>query len=85
MRQVGEAARELPLARRVLAVLSETGGPLTIFALNTALLDDSLAALAEDGDPGEAAFERGELAGLLALLTDLGAIAYDGYRVALPA
>jgi hypothetical protein len=83
LRQVGEAARALPLARRVLAVLSETGGPLTIFALNTALLDQSLAALAEDGDPGEAAFDRGELAGLLALLTNLGAIAYDGYQVAL--
>src|SRR4051794_34342341 len=70
LRQVGEAARELPLARRVLAVLSEADRPLTIFALNTALLDQSLAALAEDGDPGEAAFERGELAGLLALLTN---------------
>src|SRR3954470_10258438 len=38
LRQIGEATRELPLARRVLAALSEAGGPLTIFALNTALL-----------------------------------------------
>ena len=57
--------------------------PLTIFALNTILLDQSLAALAADGNPGEAAFGRGELAGLLNLLSASGAIDYDGYLVTL--
>jgi len=56
-------------------------GLQTIFTFNTALLDESLAALARDGAAGEAAFERGELADGLTLLGALGALAYDGYRV----
>lgn len=83
-RQIDAATRELPLARRIFAVLRDAGAPLTIFALNAALLDQSLAALATDGDPGESGFGRGELAGLLTLLGALGALAYDGYQVALP-
>ena len=83
LRQLGEATRELPLARRIIAALQASETPLTIFALNTALLDQSLAALAADGNPGEAAFGRGELAGLLKLLSASGALDYDGYLVAL--
>lgn len=79
-RQVADAALTLPLARRILAILAARG-PQTIFALNTALLDESLAALAHDGSAGEAAFERGELADGLTLLGALGAVSYDGYRV----
>lgn len=79
-RQVADAALTLPLARRILATLAARG-PLTIFTLNTALLDESLAALARDGTPGEAAFERSELADGLTLLGALGAVAYDGYLV----
>lgn len=83
LRQLGEATWELPLARRIIAVLHAAETPLTIFALNTALLDQSLAALAADGNPGEWAFGRGELAGLLNLLSASGAIDYDGYLVTL--
>lgn len=79
-RQVADAALTLPLARRILATLA-AHGPQTIFTLNTALLDESLAALARDGGAGEADFERGELADGLTLLGALGALAYDGYRV----
>ena len=79
-RQVADAALTLPLAQRILATLAARG-PQTIFTLNTALLDESLAALARDGAAGEAAFERGELADGLTLLAALGAITYDGYRV----
>lgn len=85
LRQVGAATRDLPLARRVLAAIEGSETPLTIFALNTILLDQSLAALAADGEPGEAAFDRGELAGLLALLVALGTITFDGYRLGLSA
>jgi hypothetical protein len=80
--QVANAARDGTLARRVLAAIAD--GPLSIFALNTALLDQSLAALARDGDFGDTAFDRGDLAATLALLTNLGAIDYDGATVALP-
>ena len=83
LRQLGEATWELPLARRIIAALQAAEAPLTIFALNTALLDQNLAALAADGNPGEAAFGRGELAGLLNLLSASGAIDYDGYLVTL--
>ena len=83
LRQVAGATRDLPLARRVLAALAEAGRPLTIFALNTILLDQSLAALAANGESGEAAFDRGDLAGLLRLLAAIGAITYDGYRVSM--
>ena len=83
-RQIDDAARDLPLARRVLVALGDTPGGLTIFALNTVLLDQSLAALAADGDPGEAAFSRGEVAGMLSLLEALGAIQRDGERIAMP-
>jgi hypothetical protein len=83
LRQVGAATRDLPLARRVLAALDGAETPLTIFALNTILLEQSLAALAADGEPGEAAFDRGELLGLLALLAALGALTFDGYRLRL--
>ena len=83
LRQLGEATWELPLARRIIAALQAADAPLTIFALNTTLLDQSLAALAADGNPGEAAFGRGELAGLLNLLSASGAIDYDGYLVTL--
>ena len=69
-----------PVILGILALLA-AHGPQTIFALNTALLDESLAALAYDGTAGEAAFERGELADGLTLLGALGAISYDGYRV----
>ena len=79
-RQVADAARGLPLARRILATLAARG-PQTIFTLDTALLDEALAALARDGGAGEAAFERGELADALTLLGALGALDYDGYRV----
>jgi hypothetical protein len=80
-RQVADAALTLPLAARILATLA-AHGPQTIFTLNTALLDESLAALAHDGTAGEAAFERGELADGLTLLGAIGALDYDGYRVA---
>lgn len=80
--QVAAAARGGALARRVLAAVAD--GPRSIFALNTALLDQSLAALDRDGDFGDAAFDRGGLAATLALLADLGAIEYDGATVALP-
>jgi hypothetical protein len=83
LRQLGEATWELPLARRIITALQDAAAPLTIFALNTALLDQTLAALAADGNPGEAAFGRGELAGLLNLLSASGAIDYDGYLVTL--
>ncbi len=79
-RQVADAALTLPLAGRILATLAARG-PQTIFTLNTALLDESLAALARDGAAGEATFERGELADGLTLLGALGALTYDGYRV----
>lgn len=78
--QVADAARALPLSRRILAALA-TAGPHTIFTLNEMLLQESLAALASAGDPGEAAFSRGELADGLTLLGALGALDYDGYRV----
>ncbi|HEY8599047.1 MAG TPA: hypothetical protein VIL85_11495 [Thermomicrobiales bacterium] len=81
LRQLGAATWELPLARRIIAALQAAATPLTIFALNTALLDQSLAALATEGNPGEWAFGRGELAGLLNLLSASGAISYDGYLV----
>ena len=84
LRQIGEAAGDLPLARRIGAALADAGAPLTIFALNTILLDQSLAALDRDGDPGEAKFSRGELASTLALLDATGAVAYDGYLIAPP-
>lgn len=84
LRQVAAATRDLPLARRVLAALADAGGAATVLALNAALLDQQLAALARDGEWGEAAFGRAELAGTLALLAAVGAIRYDGYRVALP-
>lgn len=80
--QVANAALDGALARRVLAVIAD--GPRSIFSLNTALLDQSLAALARDGDFGDAAFDRGDLAATLALLANLGAISYDGATVALP-
>ena len=83
-RQIDEAARDLPLARRILAALRDTGDDLSIFALNTVLLDQSLAALAADGALGETAFSRGELAGTLGLLEALGAIGRDGARVTMP-
>lgn len=79
--QVADAARALPLARRILAALAMTE-PQTIFTLNARLLNESLEALANAGDPGEAAFSRGELADSLTLLGALGALDYDGYRVA---
>jgi hypothetical protein len=79
--QVADAARDGALARRVLAALADS--PRSIFALNTILLDQSLAALQQDGDFGDTAFERGDLAATLALLADLGAIDYDGATVAL--
>ncbi len=75
------AARDLALSRRVLAAL--VAGPCSIFALNTALLDQSLAALAIEGDFGDTAFDRGGLAATLTLLADLGAIVYDGATVSL--
>ncbi|MFN8513906.1 MAG: hypothetical protein U0841_15245 [Chloroflexia bacterium] len=80
--QVANAARDGALARRVLAALAD--GPRSIFVLNTALLDQSLAALTRDGDFGDAAFDRGDLAATLALLANLGVIDYDGATVALP-
>lgn len=80
--QVALAARDLALSRRVLAALA--AGPCSIFALNTALLDQSLAALSSEGDFGDAAFDRGGLAAILALLADLGAIDYVGATVRLP-
>lgn len=80
--QVADAARDGALARRILAAVAD--GPRSIFALNTALLDQALAALDRDGDFGEAAFDRGDLAATLSLLADLGAIDYDGATVALP-
>ena len=80
--QLARAARDLALARRVLAALAD--GPHSIFALNTILLDQSLAALASTGDFGDAAFERGGLAAILALLADLGAIDHVGATVSLP-
>jgi hypothetical protein len=80
--QVANAARDGALARRVLAAIAD--GPRSIFALNTALLDQSLAALQRDGEFGDAAFDRGDLAATLALLASLGAIDYDGATVALP-
>lgn len=83
-RQIDDAARDLPLARRILAALREATAGLTIFALNTVLLEQSLVALAADGATGEATFGRGELAGQLTLLDALGAIVYDSERVALP-
>ena len=83
-RQIDAAARDLPLARRILAALRDATGGLTIFALNTILLDQSLAALAADGVLGETAFSRGELAGMLGLLEALGAIGRDGERVTMP-
>ena len=79
---VANAALDGALARRVLAALAD--GPRSIFALNTALLDQSLAALTRDGDFGDAAFDRGDLAATLALLANLGVIDYDGATVALP-
>lgn len=83
-RQIDDAARDLPLSRRLLAAVREATGSLTIFALNTVLLEQSLAALAADGATGEAAFGRGELAGQLTLLAALGALVYDGERVTVP-
>lgn len=83
LRQLSSATWELPLARRIIAALQEAEAPITIFALNTVLLDQSLAALATDGNPGESAFGRGELAGLLNLLSASGAIERDGYLVTL--
>lgn len=83
LRQLGAATWELPLARRIIAALQAAETPLTIFAINTTLLDQSLAALKADGSPGEWAFGRGELAGLLNLLSASGAIDYDGYLVTL--
>ncbi len=83
LRQLMGAAAELPLPRRILAALAAAGGALTVFALDTALLGESLAALAAGGDSGEAGFNRGDLAASLTLLAALGAIAYDGRRVAL--
>jgi hypothetical protein len=80
--QVANAARDGALARRILAALAD--GPRSIFALNTTLLDQSLAALHRDGDFGDAAFARGDLAATLTLLANLGAIEYDGATVALP-
>ena len=80
--QVATAAQGGALARRVLAALAE--GPRSIFALNTILLDQSLAALHQDGEFGEASFDRGGLAATLALLRDLGTVVYDGATVALP-
>lgn len=79
---VANAALDGALARRVLAALAD--GPRSIFSLNTALLDQSLAALTRDGDFGDAAFDRGDLAATLALLANLGVIDYDGATVALP-
>ena len=84
-RQIDDAARDLPLARRILAALREAKTGLSIFALHTVLLDQSLAALLADGNPGEAGFERGELAGQLTLLAALGAIDYAGEDVTLTA
>ncbi|MDP9374468.1 MAG: hypothetical protein M3Q65_18865 [Chloroflexota bacterium] len=83
LRQVAAAVSELPLSRRILAALATAGGTLTVFALDTALLGESLAALAADGDPGPAGFSRGDLAAGLTLLAALDLIAYDGRRVAL--
>ena len=83
LRQIMGAAPELPLPRRILDALAAAGGALTVFALDTALLGESLAALAAGGDPGEAGFNRGDLAAGLTLLAALGAIEYDGRRVAL--
>ena len=79
LRQVGAAVPALPLPQRILAALAgaEGGEGLTIFALNTILLEESLAALAADGDPGEAAFGRGDLAASLDLLATLGLVDYD--------
>lgn len=79
--QVAAAVGDLPLARRVLAILAD--GPRSVFALNSALLDQSLAALLADGEFGETAFERGDLAATLALLTGLGAVRDDGGTLAL--
>ncbi|MGN6814017.1 MAG: hypothetical protein ACTHMP_24375 [Thermomicrobiales bacterium] len=82
--QVSAAARDLPLARRVLALLTAASGPQTIFALNAALLDECLTALEATGDCGDTAFTRAGLAACLTLLAATGAITYDGYHVALP-
>ena len=73
----------VPANIRTYAIRSPDG-PRSIFALNTALLDQSLAALQRDGDFGDAAFDRGDLAATLTLLANLGAIDYDGATVALP-
>jgi hypothetical protein len=81
--QVGAAAVDLPLARRVLATLTAASGPLTIFALNAALLDECLAALEATGDCGDTAFTRAGLAACLTLLAATSAVTYDGYHVAL--
>lgn len=81
--QLAGLAHQLPLARRILAALAADGGTLTIFALNTALLDESLAALASAGEFGEAVFSRGELAATLTLLAALDLIGSDGYHVTL--
>lgn len=79
LRQIGEAVSALPLPRRILTALAgaEAGEGLTIFALNTILLEESLAALAAEGEPGEAAFGRGDLAASLDLLAALGLVEYD--------
>jgi hypothetical protein len=79
--QVADAARDGALARRVLAALAD--GPRSVFAINSILLDQSLAALARDGDFGDTAFDRGDLAATLALLANLGTIKYDGATAAL--
>lgn len=80
LRDLGEALTTLPLARRILAALAAAGGTLTIFALNTALIEEDLNALLAGDEPGEAGVGRGDLAAGLALLAARGAIEYDGRR-----
>lgn len=83
LRQLGAAVAASPLPRRILAALAEAGGTLTVFALNTALLEASLGALLAHGDAGQAGFTRGDLAAGLTLLDALGLLASDGRRVTL--
>lgn len=84
-RQIDAAVAELPLSRRVLAALTDAGGALTVFALNAALLEESLAALLAEGEPGEASFTRGDLAATLALLDARGLVTSAGHQVRLAA
>lgn len=79
--QIAEDIARLPLSRRILDALTAAGGTVSVFALNTVLLEASIEALLAEGDPGEAAFTRASLAAHLALLDALGLIRDDGRQV----